>query len=96
MNVWVPVETALDWCEQGTLVTVEKETLTTIKSAVGDVRSGCGGDDDGIGINGESKEGKKSLWSPIAIRGDPYHVYEAYQRIYSMAEVGMYVYSRAV
>ncbi len=90
MNIWVPVEAALDWCEQGTLVALEKETLTTIKSAVGGVRSGWG-DDDGIGIGSESKEERKSLWSPIAIRGDPYQVYEAYQRIYNMAEVGMYI-----
>ncbi len=88
MTIWVPVEAALDWREKGTLVALEKETFTTIKSAVGDIRGG-GGD---IGIGGESKEESKSLWSPIGIRGDPFQVYVAYQRISNMTEVGICIY----
>ncbi len=90
LTIWVPVEAALDWREKGTLVALEKETLTNIKSAVGGIRGGCGGD-DGTGTGGESKEESKSLWSPIAIRGDPSQVYGAYQRISNMTKVGIYI-----
>ncbi len=125
MTIWVPVEAALDWREKGTLVALEKETFTTVKFAVGDIRGGGGGGVGigigggggvgigigggggggvgigigggggvggvGIGIGGESKEESKSLWSPIAIRGDPFQVYVAYQRISNMTEVGIYI-----
>ncbi len=91
MTIWVPVEAALDWREKGTLVALAKETFTTIKSAVGDIKDSG---DGGIGIGGKSKEERKSLWSPIAVRGDPFQVYVAYQRISNMTEVGIHMYSR--